>query len=88
MQTFIFEVGKNGAGGGVQNSQAGLFGDVFESAIAAIAIEAIGQAGRLADVKIVKAVVVKIACRDAIVAVDVDVGSAVEDGAPVIDSEK
>jgi hypothetical protein len=82
----VGKIGEERAGGVIEEAQAGAFGDVFESAVAAISKEAIGQAGGLADVEIVEAVAVDVGERDAVVAVDIDAGGAVENGAPVIDA--
>ena len=47
LQAVVAKVGEEGAGGVVENADAGFFGDVFEGAIAAVAVEAI-WAGRRA----------------------------------------
>ncbi len=50
LQTFVFEIGEDGASGGIEHAEAGLFGHIFKRSIAAIAIQAIGKAGRLTDI--------------------------------------
>jgi len=84
LEAAVAEVGEEGGGGVIEDADAGLFGHIFESAVATISVEAVGQAGGLADVEIVEAVVVVIACCDAVVAVDIDTDGAVEDCAPVV----
>src|SRR5258708_2522912 len=85
LHTLIFEIGEQRAGGGVEHTDAGFFGDVVEGAVAAIAIETIGKSRRLADVEVVETVVVNVGGGEAVVAVDVDAARAVEHGAPVVD---
>ena len=80
----VVEIGEQRAGRVFQDPQAGGFGDVFERSVAAVAIEAIGQARRLANIEIVEAVVVDVGDRDAVVSVDVDAARAVEHRAPVV----
>ena len=80
----IVEIGEQRARRIFQDPQAGRLGDVFERSVAAIAIETIGQAGRLANVKIVEAVVVDVSDRDSVVPVDVDARRAIEHGSPVV----
>ena len=86
LQATIFEIGEQRAGSGIKDSDAGFFRDVFERAVAAVSVEAVWQARRLTDVEVVETVVVEISCSDAVVAVNVDAGSAVENSAPVIRS--
>ncbi len=80
----IIEVGEQGAGGVFQNTEAGMLGDVFKRAVAAIAIETVGKPRRLADIEVIESVVVDVSNRDSVVAVDVDARRAVEYGSPVI----
>ena len=84
LESVVAKVGEECACGVVEHIDAGLFCHVFEGAIAAIAVEAIGQAGGLADVEVVEAVVVEIADGEAVVAVDIDAAGAIEHGSPVI----
>ncbi len=80
----IVNVDEEGAGGVFDYAYAAGLRDVFEGAVAAIAVEAVGQASGLADVEIVEAVIVDVADGDAVVSVDVDAAGSVEDGAPVV----
>src|ERR1700722_4586232 len=67
-----------------QEAQTRSISDVLEGSIAAIAIEAVGKSGGLANVEIVEAVVVDVGDRDSVMAVDVDAASGVKHGAPVV----
>ncbi len=80
----ILKICKQGARGNVEHAHAGLFRYIFKGAVAAIAIKAIGQAGRLADVQVIEAVVVVVAHCNAVVAINVDADGSVENGSPVI----
>jgi len=84
LQATIFEIGEQRAGSGIKDSDGGFFRHIFERAVAAVSVEAVWQARRLTDVEVVETVVVEISCSDAVVAVNVDAGSAVENSAPVI----
>ena len=55
----------------VEDADARLVRDVLERRVAAISVEAIGQSGRLRDVQIVESVAVRVADRDALMAVRV-----------------
>ncbi len=65
----VVDVGEERRGGVVQDAEARLVGDVFESRVAAIPVEPIGQSGRLGDVEILEAVAVHVADRDAVMPV-------------------
>src|SRR6185437_7175655 len=80
----IIEVGENGAGGIFQHTYPGRLGDVPKGTVAAIVKQAIRKTGRLADVNVVKTVVVNVAHGNPVVSVDINTASAVENGAPVI----
>ncbi len=84
LEAAIVEIGEESARGIVEDADTGFLGDVFEGAVAAIAVEAVGQSGWLTDIEIVKAVVVVVAGRDTVVAIDVDADGAIEDGSPVV----
>src|SRR6185312_14921442 len=84
LDSLVFEIGEKRAGSVVENAEAGLFRYVLECSVTAIAIEPVRQAGGLADIEIVEAVIVEVAHRDTVVAVDVDADGAVQHGAPVI----
>ncbi len=80
----VVDVDKERAGRVFEDAYAGSFGDVLECAVAAIAIETVRKSSGLADVEIVESVAVDVANRNAVVSVDIDAASAVEDGAPVV----
>ena len=80
----IVDISEERASGVVQEAEARIFREVLKGAVAAIAIEAIGQTGGLADVQIVKTVAVDVANGNAVVAVNIDAASAVERGTPVV----
>ena len=82
----VVEICKQSAGGAVEHANAGLLGDVFKGAVAAIAIEAIGKAGRLAYIEVVKSIVVEVSGGDPIVAVNVDAAGSIKYCAPVVDA--
>jgi hypothetical protein len=62
----------------IEDADARLVRDVLERRVAAIAVEAIGQSGRLSDVQIVESISVRIADRDALMAVRVACQDRVE----------
>ena len=88
LHALVLEIGEQRAGGVIQHSDAGCFRHIFKCSIAAIAIEAVGKSRRLADVEIIKSVVVEISGGQAVVAVDVDADSAIQNRAPVVHSVK
>ena len=61
-------------------------GDVFKRAVATIAVKAIGQPRRLADINIVEAVAVDVADRDPVMTIDIDAAGLIEHGSPVVGS--
>jgi hypothetical protein len=81
----IAEVQEERGRGGVEYCDTAFFRDVFETA-AAIFVEAIGKAAWLTDIDFIEAVAINISDGDAVVAVDVDTGSAIQMGAPVGDA--
>ena len=78
LTAIIVEIGEERAGRVFQDAQAGRFGDVLKRSVAAVAVEPIGQARRLANVEIIETVVVDVGDRNAVVSVDVDARGAVE----------
>ena len=56
----IVKVAKKRARRVFEDPDAGRFSDVFEGSIPSVSIEAVGKAGRLADVKIVEPIVVDV----------------------------
>ena len=67
----VVDVGKERLRRVVEDADARLVRDVLERRVAAISVEAIGQSGRLSDVQIVESISVRIADRDALMAVRV-----------------
>ena len=67
----VVDVGKERLRRVVEDADARLVRDVLEGRVAAVAVQAIGQSGRLSDVQIVEAISVHIADRDALMAVRV-----------------
>src|SRR5207249_507083 len=61
---------------------------IFEGAVAAIAVEAVGEPGGLAHVEVVPAGVINVAHSDAGVSVDVDAARCVQYRPPVVDPSK
>ena len=86
----VAEIGEEGGGCGVEQAETGEVGDVFEGgtgwAGTAIAEEAIGETGGLADIDGVEAGVIDVADGNAVVTMDVNAGGGVEIGAPPGDS--
>src|SRR5258708_6713967 len=82
----VVDVGEEGASGIFHEAKAGAFSNVHERAVAAVTVEAVGESGGLADIEVIETVTVDVAYGDAVVAVDVDATSNVEDGAPVVDA--
>ena len=80
----VLKVGEQSARGVVEHADSGLFRYVFKGSVAAVAVEPIWQSGRLADIEIVEAVIVEVARRHAIVAVNVNAACAIQNRAPVI----
>src|SRR5208283_3935222 len=60
LKSLVFEIREKRASSAIQNTDASGFCDIFESAIASIAIEPVRQARRLAYVQIVESIVVVI----------------------------
>ncbi len=77
LASLVIEVGKQGACRVVEHADSGFLRNVFEGSVAAVAIKPVGQSCRLGDIEIVETVVVKVACRHAVVAVDIDADGAV-----------
>ena len=71
-----------------ENADSGCLGYVLKRSIAPVAIEPIGKACRLANVKIVEAIVVDVTDRNAVVPVNIDAGGAVENRSPVVRAVK
>ena len=65
-------------GGVVQNSDARLLGSVPPDPVGRPAVEPIGQPARLAHVQLVPSVIVDVADRHSLVAVDPDTGSGIQ----------
>ena len=86
LPSLVLKVGEERACRTVENSDARLLGDVFKRSVAAIAVEPIWQSGRLADVQVVKSVVVIIACGHSVVAINIDTAGAIEHRSPVVDA--
>src|SRR3984957_9329139 len=68
----VLKVGEQRTSGVVEHPHSRFFSDVFEAAIAPVAVEPVGQARRLANIEIIEAVIIEITHRDAIVAVNVN----------------
>jgi len=82
----VVDVGEESAGGVFHEAKAGVFGDVLECAIATVAVETVGKSSGLADVEVVEAVAGDVAYGEAVVTVDIDAASDIEDAAPVVDA--
>ena len=88
LQPLVPKIGEERARSAVQHSDAGLFCHVFKSPVALVSIKPVRQSCRLADVKIVEAIVVIVAGRHAVVAVHIDAARAIEHRTPVIGAAK
>ena len=86
--TVIVNVGKQSAGSIVENTHSGCLGYVLEGPISTIPVKPVREACRLADVKLVKAVVIDVANGQSVVAVDVDAAGGVQDRSPVVGASK
>src|SRR5579863_5006024 len=84
LEAAVAEIGEECGCSVVEHADSRLVGDVLEGAVPTIAIEAVRQAGWLADVEIIEAVVVVVARCDTIVAVDINANGAIENGTPVV----
>ena len=82
------KVGEQGAGGIVEHADSGLFRYVFKGPVAPVAVKPIGQSRGLANIEIVEAVVVEVARRHAVVAVNVHADRAIQDRAPIVGAAK
>ena len=67
-----------------EDADAGRFGNVLECAVAAISIKPVRKSARLANIEVIKPVVVDVANGNAVVTVDINAASAVEHGPPVV----
>ena len=72
LQAGVAKIRKQGAGRVVQYTHPGVFCYVLQCAVAAVAIEPVGQASRLRNVEIIEAVVVVIARSYSVVAVKIN----------------
>ncbi len=88
LTTAIKKVGKQGAGGIVENTDTGLVGDILEGPIAAIAVETIGKPCWLAYVEVIVAIAVKIADRQSVVSINVNTAGGIQLRAPKVGSGK
>ena len=75
--TIIVQVGEERAGSRIEDRNPGHFGDIFKCSIPSIAVKPVREARRLADIKVVKAIIVKVTYGNAIVAVDINPTGAV-----------
>src|SRR5208337_59159 len=82
----ILEIREKRASCPVQHSDSGSFRDIFKSAIAAIAVQAVRKARGLADIKIIQTVVVKVARSQSGISVNIHSGRPVQNRAPVVHS--
>ena len=88
LQSAVVEVRKQRARRIIEYGDSGLFRYIFKGPVAAIAIEPIGQSRRLADVEIIKSIVVIITGSHTVVAVHVDTPSSIQDCSPVVGPAK
>jgi hypothetical protein len=88
LKSFILKVREQSARGIVKNADAGSFSDVFECAVSPVAVKPVGKTSRLADIEVVKAVVVEIARGNSGVVVKVNGTGIIEDGSPIVDPMK
>ena len=86
LHSLVLEIREEGAGRVVQHVHSGLLRHILEGSVAAIAIQAVGKPGGLANVQVVEAVVVDVSRRHAVVAIDIDPAGSVQNGAPVVNS--
>src|ERR1700722_20276608 len=84
LTAIVVEIGKQRARGLVEDTDSGRFRNIFERAVSAIAIKAVGQPSGLANVEIVESATVNIGYGHAIVAVDINATRAVEYRAPIV----
>src|SRR5260370_37535508 len=82
LPAYVAQIEKQSAGGLVENIDAGLRGDVHKPSLN-IFIQAVGQAAGLADIYLVRSVIVDVADRDAVAAIDLDPCGGVESRRPV-----
>ena len=80
----VAEIRKQRAGSVLEDAEPGDVRDVLESSIPAIAIEAVRQTSRLADVDVIEAVAINVSHCDSVVPVDVDAAGLIKNGAPVV----
>ena len=61
LHAFVLKVGEKRTSGAVQDAYPGFLSHILESAVATISIETVGEASRLANVKIVASIAVEVA---------------------------
>src|SRR5215469_13520992 len=71
LESLVLKIGKQSACATVEYTDSRLLRYVFKCAVAPIAVEAVWESSRLAHIEIVESVIVEIARRHTIVAVDV-----------------
>src|SRR5882724_5641383 len=86
LKPLVFKIREQRAGRSVQDANTRFFRNIFECSIATVVVQPVGKSSRLADIEIVETIVVKIACRQAIVSVHIDAARAIHDGAPMVDA--
>src|ERR1700736_6056981 len=84
----VIEIREEGARRIFQNYKSGQLGNVFKGAVAAVPEQTIGKPGRLANIKIVKAIAINVGDRDSVVPINIDTAGAVKYRSPVIRAMK
>ena len=84
LPSLVFKVGEQGARSIVEHADAGFFRYVFKRPVAPVAVKPVWQARRLANIEIIEAVIVEVARRHAIVAVNVDAACAIQNCPPIV----
>ncbi len=88
LNPLVLEIREQCASCAVKDIYSCGLGHVLKGSIAAIAVEPVGKASGLTDIKIIQSVVVDISHRQAVVSVDVDATGSVENRAPMVDAAK
>src|SRR5437660_11142441 len=84
LQPSVLKISEQSAGRAIEDAHPGSVGYVFKGAISAIAIKTIRQARRLANVQIIKPVIIEVSGGNSVVAINVDATRCIQHGAPVI----
>ena len=88
LMPLVLKVGEESARGIIEYTDSGFFCYIFKCSIAPVTVKPIWQASRLADIEIVETVIIEIARCHAIVTVNINAASSVENRPPIIDAVK